>query len=48
MSDRPVKWLSEQMGIPVVTLPATVNFQSEETLQQWFSRLVDLIRGPVQ
>ena len=48
MSDRPVMWLSEQMEIPVVTLPATVNFQGEETLQQWFSRLVDLIRGPVQ
>jgi zinc/manganese transport system substrate-binding protein len=48
MNDRPVRWLSEQTGVPVVTLPATVDFQSDETLQQWFSRLVELIREPVQ
>jgi zinc/manganese transport system substrate-binding protein len=48
MTDRPVQWLSEQVDIPVVTLPATVNFHGDETLQQWFSNLIDLIIEPVQ
>lgn len=48
MTDRPVRWLSEQVDIPVVTLPATVNFHADETLQQWFSNLIDLIIEPVQ
>lgn len=48
MNDRPVQWLSDQMGIPVVTLPATVDFQQGETLQQWFDGLVDALGEPVQ
>ena len=48
MNDRPVKWLSDQMGIPVVTLPATVDFQEEQTLQQWFDGLVDALVEPEQ
>ena len=47
MSDRPVRWLSEQTGLPVVTLPASVDYHNGETLQQWFDRLLDSIREPV-
>lgn len=48
MNERPVKWLSEQTGIPVVTLPASVDYQGGETLLRWFARLVHLIQEPVQ
>jgi hypothetical protein len=48
MNDRPVRWLSDQTGIPIVTLPATVNFQQDETLQQWFDGLVQAIGEPVK
>ena len=48
MNDRPVHWLSEQTGLPVVTLPASVDFHDGETLQRWFDRLVDIIREPVK
>ncbi|UCB56344.1 MAG: zinc ABC transporter substrate-binding protein [Thiotrichales bacterium] len=48
MNDRPVRWLSDQAGIPVVTLPGTVDFQQDETLQQWFDGLVQAISEPVQ
>jgi len=48
MNNRPAKWLSDQTGIPVVTLPATVDFNNNETLQQWFTSLVDLIKEPTK
>ena len=46
MNDRPVRWLSEQVAIPVVTLPATVDFQKGESLYQWFDKLVSLLLAP--
>lgn len=48
MSDRPVHWLSEKTGLPVVTLPATVDYQGGETLHQWFDNLVELVQKPVK
>lgn len=48
MNNRPAKWLSDQTGTPVVTLPATVDFNNNETLQQWFTSLVDLIKEPIK
>ncbi len=48
MNDRPVRWLSEQAGIPIVTLPASVDFQNGESLYQWFDKLVDLLLEPVK
>lgn len=48
MNDRPVRWLSEQMDIPVVTLPATVDFQNGENLYQWFDNLAALLLEPVK
>jgi zinc/manganese transport system substrate-binding protein len=48
MSDRPVHWLAEQTGLPVVTLPASVDYQGGETLYQWFDRLVAMISGSVK
>ncbi len=48
MNNRPAKWLSDRTGIPVVTLPATVDFNNNETLQQWFTSLVDLIKEPIK
>ena len=47
MSERPVRWLSEQTDLPVVTLPASVDYHNGETLQQWYDRLLDSIREPV-
>jgi zinc/manganese transport system substrate-binding protein len=40
VNDRPTRWLSEQTGIPVVTLPATVDYQGGQTLSQWFEEVV--------
>lgn len=48
MNDRPVKWLAEQTNLPVVTLPATVDYQGGETLRQWFDNLVELVQEPVK
>jgi zinc/manganese transport system substrate-binding protein len=48
MSDRPVDWLAEQTGLPVITLPASVDYHGGETLYQWFDRLVDMLTGPVK
>jgi len=38
--DRPAKWLSEQIETPVVALPATVDYQSGQTLSQWFNEVI--------
>lgn len=48
MNDRPVQWLSKQTGIPVVSLPATVDYQNDESLHQWFDSIVGLINEPVE
>jgi len=48
MNDRPVQWLSKQTGIPVVALPATVDYQGGESLYDWFKHIVDLITGQVE
>jgi len=47
LNDRPVKWLADQSGLTVITLPASVDFQQGETLYDWFDRLVDLMLVPV-
>ena len=36
VSDRAAQWIAEQTGAPVIALPATVDFQSGQTLSQWF------------
>ena len=36
VSERPSRWLAQHTGIPVVALPATVDFQGGQTLSQWF------------
>lgn len=43
LNERPVRWLSEQTGLAVVTLPSSVDHQNGETLQQWFDRLLNSI-----
>lgn len=48
MNDRPAKWLSGQMAIPVVSLPASVDYQDGEKLQQWFDGLADLLLDTAQ
>jgi zinc/manganese transport system substrate-binding protein len=45
VSDRPSKWLSEQIGTPVVALPATVDYQSGQTLSQWFNKVIQQLVG---
>ena len=48
MNDRPARWLSEQTGVQLVTLPATVGYHDGETLYQWYDRLAGLIAGAVK
>jgi len=48
MNDRPVQWLSKQTSIPVVTLPATVDYQNGESLHHWFESIVSLLKGPME
>lgn len=45
VNDRPSKWLSEQTGVPVVALPATVDFQNGQTLSQWFNEIIEKLAG---
>ena len=40
VNDRPTKWLSEQIAVPVITLPATVDFQSGQTLSLWYEDVI--------
>lgn len=40
LNDRPALWLSERTGIPPVALPATVDYQSGQTLEKWFDQLI--------
>lgn len=48
MNDRPAKWLSDQTGVALVTLPATVDFQNGQSLYDWFDNLAALLLGPVK
>jgi len=41
INDRSAQWLSGKTDIPVVSLPATVNFQQGETLEQFYDALID-------
>jgi len=47
VSERPAEWLSEKMSVPVVVLPASVNYQDGQTLSQWFSSVIDLMTAAV-
>ena len=40
-NDRPAEWLSDNTGIPIVSLPASVDFQQGQTLEQWFDVIID-------
>lgn len=39
-SDRASKWLSTRTGAPVISLPATVDYQGGQTLSQWFTEVI--------
>ena len=45
VSDRPSQWLSDQTGVPVVALPATVDYQGGQTLSQWFDEVIQRLVG---
>jgi zinc/manganese transport system substrate-binding protein len=47
VSDRPAEWLSERTGLQAIPLPASVNFQGDETLIQWFDALADMLEEAV-
>lgn len=39
-SERPAHWLADQINVPVVALPATVDYQAGQTLSQWFDIVI--------
>jgi zinc/manganese transport system substrate-binding protein len=39
-NDRASQWLADQTGVPVVVLPATVDYQGGQTLSQWFNEVI--------
>ena len=41
VNERPAMWLSERTGLPVVVLPASADYQADESLQQWFDGVID-------
>ncbi len=43
INERSAQWLSSKTGIPVVSLPATVDFQQGETLAQFYEALIDAL-----
>ncbi|NOQ68775.1 MAG: zinc ABC transporter solute-binding protein [Gammaproteobacteria bacterium] len=43
INDRPALWLSAKTGIPVVSLPASVNFQQGESLQQFYETIINAL-----
>ena len=43
INERSSQWLSSKTGIPVVSLPASVNFQQGETLAQFYEAIIDAL-----
>jgi len=43
VNERSAQWLSAKTGIPVVSLPASVDFQQGETLVQFYNALIDAL-----
>ena len=43
INERSAHWLSAKTGIPVVSLPASVNFQQGETLEQFYDVLINAL-----
>lgn len=41
VNERPAEWLSDRTGLGVIELPASVDYQSGESLEQWFNRVID-------
>ncbi len=41
VNDRAATWLSEQSGVPVVSIAATVDFQNGESLTAWFDGVIE-------
>ena len=41
VSERPSVWLSEQTGVPVIALPASVDFQNGQSLELWFDGIIN-------
>ena len=39
-NERPANWMSSQTGLPVVTLPASVDFHSGQKLDEWYDTLI--------
>ncbi len=48
VNNRPARWLSERTGLPVLALPATVDFQSGESLTSWFDNVVNKLVAVVK
>lgn len=48
VSERPAHWLSDRTELPVIVLPASVDFQSGETLTQWFNGLITSLVNAAQ
>ena len=43
INERSAQWLSAKTGIPIVSLPASVNFQQGETLEQFYDVLINTL-----
>ena len=43
INERSAQWLSSRTGIPVVSLPASVNFQQGESLVQFYDTIIDAL-----
>ena len=48
INDRSAKWLSAKTGIPVVSLPASVNFQQGESLHQFYETIINAMLNEVE
>lgn len=43
INERSAEWLSSKSGIPMVSLPASVNFQQGETLEQFYETIINAL-----
>ena len=39
-NERPANWMSSKTGLPVVILPASVDFHSGQNLDEWYDTLI--------
>jgi zinc/manganese transport system substrate-binding protein len=47
-NERPANWMASKTGLPIVVLPASVDFHSEQKLDEWYDTLITSMTNILQ